>query len=519
MATEKQREASRRNARKSTGPRTVEGKDRSRYNAVKHGMTAKTPVLPGEDEGAFQKRVESWKDDLRPRGAVEDFLVERAARISWQLDRVERAHTARLAQRILEGTEDADHDPRAEAADLGRRLFWDRRGPLPLYPHTPISNALIPERVPRTSFSGVVDDPDQPEALVHRLESTAAGCEWMLAQWAGLRELLDQGVAWQSPDKLKAIRLLGRQPLDAADDPRVAMVFLASGVLHAGREDVDPFDEVWKELLPGSAAIFKQRLEGRSLYDLAPGTQAEARAALLAIVDEATGRLERLAASHRERAEAIAVVAADRLAFDTTDEAERLRRYELACDRALGRTLNLVLKVRREGEGRPDPTQPDDSTKPETVAETSSEVHPGPADGAGRVESPIAIVAPCTDPIRAPVEVPVPAEGVVNAGATQPDPVHDRPASGASRPAEPRQSRDCDFRETKLTFAGDPGGSPSGLDPGHPGNVGREAKAGPQNCFEVTRPSEFASPRHSLRCLRYFCSRIRTPCKATKATA
>jgi hypothetical protein len=104
MATEKQREASRRNARKSTGPRTVEGKDRSKYNAVKHGMTAKTPILPGEDEGAFTKRVDSWKDDLRPRGAVEDFLVERAARISWQLDRVERAHTARLARQILEGT-------------------------------------------------------------------------------------------------------------------------------------------------------------------------------------------------------------------------------------------------------------------------------------------------------------------------------------------------------------------------------------------------------------------------------
>ena len=76
MSSLKQLEANRRNAQKSTGPRTVEGKDRSRYNAVKHGMTAKTPVLPGEDEGAFQKRVDSWKDDLRPRGAVEDFLVQ-----------------------------------------------------------------------------------------------------------------------------------------------------------------------------------------------------------------------------------------------------------------------------------------------------------------------------------------------------------------------------------------------------------------------------------------------------------
>ena len=42
-------EANRRNAQKSTGPRTTEGKDRVRLNALKHGLTASTAVLPGED--------------------------------------------------------------------------------------------------------------------------------------------------------------------------------------------------------------------------------------------------------------------------------------------------------------------------------------------------------------------------------------------------------------------------------------------------------------------------------------
>ena len=184
-------------------------------------MTAKTPVLPGEDRGAFTKRVESWKDDLQPRGAVEDFLVERAARVSWQLDRVERAERRGWPGRSSRARRPRT-TPRRTRPHLGRRLFWDRRGPLPLYPHITIRNELVPQRLPRTSFSGVVDDPDHPEALVHRLESTAAGCQWLLGQWAGLRTILDQGQAWQSPDKLKAIRLLGRQPLDAADDPRVA---------------------------------------------------------------------------------------------------------------------------------------------------------------------------------------------------------------------------------------------------------------------------------------------------------
>ena len=39
-------EANRRNAQKSTGPRTAEGKARSRFNAVKHGMSAATPSSP-----------------------------------------------------------------------------------------------------------------------------------------------------------------------------------------------------------------------------------------------------------------------------------------------------------------------------------------------------------------------------------------------------------------------------------------------------------------------------------------
>ncbi len=51
MATAAQIEANRLNAQKSTGPKTVGGKTRARFNALKHGMTARTimPVLPQED--------------------------------------------------------------------------------------------------------------------------------------------------------------------------------------------------------------------------------------------------------------------------------------------------------------------------------------------------------------------------------------------------------------------------------------------------------------------------------------
>ena len=68
MASEKQIEANRRNSRKSSGPKTAKGKARVRLNAIKHGLTAATVVLPGEDPAVLEARVEAWKDDLRPPG-------------------------------------------------------------------------------------------------------------------------------------------------------------------------------------------------------------------------------------------------------------------------------------------------------------------------------------------------------------------------------------------------------------------------------------------------------------------
>jgi hypothetical protein len=78
-------EINRRNAQKSTGPRTPEGKSRSRLNALKHGLTARTPVLPGEDAEAHQARIETFVTSLEPRNELEQYLAEEAAQASWQM--------------------------------------------------------------------------------------------------------------------------------------------------------------------------------------------------------------------------------------------------------------------------------------------------------------------------------------------------------------------------------------------------------------------------------------------------
>ena len=91
MATQKQIEANRENARKSTGPRTETGKAASSANALRHGLTAECLVLlPDEDGDAFERLRKGVIADLAPVGALQEVLAERAAVLLWRLDRVAR---------------------------------------------------------------------------------------------------------------------------------------------------------------------------------------------------------------------------------------------------------------------------------------------------------------------------------------------------------------------------------------------------------------------------------------------
>jgi hypothetical protein len=76
---------------------------RSRFNAVKHGLTAKTAVLPGEDAELFQSVVEVYKVDLNTQNQVEDDLAESAALAKWQMTRAKAAQTARIDHELLSG--------------------------------------------------------------------------------------------------------------------------------------------------------------------------------------------------------------------------------------------------------------------------------------------------------------------------------------------------------------------------------------------------------------------------------
>src|SRR4051812_43251247 len=97
MTSDKQVQANRRNAQKSTGPKTLEGKASVRFNAMKHGLFAQDVLLPGEDETALKELSKLLRDELQPVGEMENLLVDQILVAHWRLRRLGRVEAGIFA--------------------------------------------------------------------------------------------------------------------------------------------------------------------------------------------------------------------------------------------------------------------------------------------------------------------------------------------------------------------------------------------------------------------------------------
>ena len=94
MASARQIEANRKNARKCTGPTSPEGKTRSKFNGLKHGLTAATVVLPYEDEIAYHELRGQVLEDFTPECATDWMLVDQVASAWWRTIRARNVETS-----------------------------------------------------------------------------------------------------------------------------------------------------------------------------------------------------------------------------------------------------------------------------------------------------------------------------------------------------------------------------------------------------------------------------------------
>jgi len=76
------------NSQHSTGPRSSNGKQRSSRNALRHGLTAASPVLPTEDRDAYESHRRAFLDEYQPATPTETQLVAELADTSWRLNRI-----------------------------------------------------------------------------------------------------------------------------------------------------------------------------------------------------------------------------------------------------------------------------------------------------------------------------------------------------------------------------------------------------------------------------------------------
>ncbi len=126
MSTAKQTEANRKNAQKSTGPKTPTGKAITAQNATKHGLTAQNAVIKGEDPADFDLHRDEMLDYYDPQGPVETALTHRIITLSWQLKRSPHLHTAVINYEIdkVQGfTRNKNTDPELILGESIVRLF------------------------------------------------------------------------------------------------------------------------------------------------------------------------------------------------------------------------------------------------------------------------------------------------------------------------------------------------------------------------------------------------------------
>ncbi len=350
-----QLKANQANALLSTGPRTPDGKARSRRNSYRHGLTGAGVVLPTEDEAEVQERFDAIEAELRPPTVMARVLARRVALMSIRLERSARQETVALAARVRSAEADFDEGRLAEVD----RLF----------------GLLVVE----------------PAAVLRKLRRMPEGVERLIAAWGDLKNdlLREGGGFWSSWHLDRAENLTGRhlqpyrvsrfQALTAGLDGKVGML--------------DPVD------------LATPDLEAHCRDELARLMNAE-----VADLRDHLATLDR-AGIARDRDDAVEFVL-----FDPAPAATLARKYEAAAERAMYKALDRIEAIREQAADpapAPVPVDPGPETADERPGEVASSLPRG-SSGSFLPDAPdprrVGVAAP--SPGRDPAEPTRPAGGM-----------------------------------------------------------------------------------------------------------
>ena len=277
------------------------------------------PVLPQEDARELEERIQQTIAAMQPRTPMELDLVERAVRLSADIDRAERIGTAHLAHRVRKATvldpKEASSREVRKVHELGTKLFYQ--------------TAIGP------GYPDATPD-DYPAVIVRRLEESAEGCRWLLEQWAQLLNVVDAKVPWGDPEVIRFCGLLGKRGIEAHFDPELNALFHAFDAIAKGLGQ-----KFWTERrdhIPlgyyGGFQFVKYRI-----ITAPPRDKNEAMVLICTVIEKNVGRLEKLLKEYEAIEAEEADERYDRAALDCSRAFERHRRYQSARTRELLRVL------------------------------------------------------------------------------------------------------------------------------------------------------------------------------------
>lgn len=171
-------------ARRGGGPRSPEGRAKSRMNALKYGLRAKV-LIPEDLADAILRHEEAFGQELRPETPYQGWLVSQAALAAAKLDRCQEMRLADLCRVAEQAEEGWDLDRRQAAEDLARKL------------------------------------PDEPARISLALQRSRHGCDYLIERWDVLAHIARVRGTWDEAQRRLAFDLLGVPAEFRADSTRL----------------------------------------------------------------------------------------------------------------------------------------------------------------------------------------------------------------------------------------------------------------------------------------------------------
>ena len=344
--------ANRANAQRSKGPVTTQGKERSRANGLKHGMAGQGVVIPEDDLGEVERRIEALEADLNPQSALGVLLIRKLALFSVRLERGARHESAALNYRVRHAADDFDE----ARIDQAERLF----------------DALD----------------DDPRGHLRKLRKSPEGVDRLVLGWQDLRADLarDGRPTWTASHLEQAANLTGLR-VDHARNSRIGALSRA----------------VWGD--------FEALADGEGGHLEEDARKSWARAKLIDRIDAEIGALE----IHRDTLDFDLIEldrseAGARVLFDPSKEATLARRYDSEAHRGFFKALKEFRQAEAEFAARAEAEAAAPPPPPEVVAPPSmgsSRAEEPPSMGSSRDKESPGYLDLAHEFLSRPMEAPV----------------------------------------------------------------------------------------------------------------